>query len=204
MLPQCKIGHWRAGHMLSPRGDSGSGVMNWKEKQTGSPVRAVLMGIGRGVAVVDGRGVDWVSGTVAPWCGGVCTVRVVTCGWSVPSMITSVSVSRRTCVWETSPPRAVGEGPSGVRGEASVEACGSGSGRASEGPGADAAGGSASSMAASAGVSLNAGSCRGSCVSPPWGALSSLDSLDSADSNEPSSWPGGTCCRDEESQEHLS
>lgn len=66
--------------MLSPRGGSGSGVVNWKEKQTGSPVRAVLMGIGRGVAVVDGRGVDWVSGTVAPWCGGVCTVRVVTCG----------------------------------------------------------------------------------------------------------------------------
>lgn len=217
------------GHMSPrgspPRGGSGSGVVNWKEKQTGSPVRAVLMGIGRGVAVEDGGGVDSVTCAVAPWYGGMYVVGAVTCGWSVPSMVASVSVSpgnSRTCVsgrtgscpgpesqlfWEMPLPRGVGEGPSGMRGEASVEACGSGSGRAevlSEGPAASEPGGSASSMAASTPVSLNAGSCRGSCVSPTWGALSSdeFDSLDSDDSDKPS--PRETCCRDKESQERLS
>lgn len=70
--------------MLSPRGGSGSGVVNWKEKQIGTPVMAVPMEIGRGVAVKDGGGVDLLmcrgKGGVAPWENPWYVVRVVTCG----------------------------------------------------------------------------------------------------------------------------
>lgn len=41
-------------YMLSPLGGSGSEVDSWKVKQTGTPVRAVLKGIGMGAAVVNG------------------------------------------------------------------------------------------------------------------------------------------------------
>lgn len=72
------------GQMLSPLGGSGSGVSNWKVKQTGTPVRAVPMGIGRGGAVENGGGVGWMlwgegKGGVAPR-GDPWYVLVVTCG----------------------------------------------------------------------------------------------------------------------------
>lgn len=72
--------------MLSPLGGSGSGVANWKVKQTGTPVRAGPMGIGRGgPAVENGGGVGLMicggKGGVAPW-GNLWYVLVVveTCG----------------------------------------------------------------------------------------------------------------------------
>lgn len=87
------------GQMLSPLGGSGSEVVNWNVKQTGTPVRAVSMAIGRGGAAENGGGVVLMmcggKGGVAPGGNPWYVVLVVTCGWFVPpiSMITSISVS---------------------------------------------------------------------------------------------------------------
>lgn len=94
------------GQMLSPLGGSGSGVANWKVKQTGTPARVVPMGIGRGGVVEDGGGVDLMmcgeKGGVAPWGTPWYVVVVATCGWSVPSAPMIISVSVRPGCRETS------------------------------------------------------------------------------------------------------
>lgn len=67
--------------MLSPRAGSGSGsgsaVLNWKEKQMGDLVRAVLIEMGRGVTVMDGGGGGGVVSRMAPWS----VAGVLTFGW---------------------------------------------------------------------------------------------------------------------------
>lgn len=95
--------------MLSPLGGSGSGVDNWKVKQTGTPVRAVLKGIGKVVAVEKGA----VGLMICGGKGGVAPLGnswyvLAICGAFVPQvpMFPSVSVrpecsvtsvSGRTC-----------------------------------------------------------------------------------------------------------
>lgn len=79
--------------MLSPRAGSGSGsaVLNWKEKQMGDPVRAVLIGMGRGVTVMGGGGGGGVVSRMVPWS----VVGVVTCGWLPMVPCVCVSSGRR-------------------------------------------------------------------------------------------------------------
>lgn len=91
--------------MLSPLGGSGTGVVNWKVKQTGTPVRVVSIAIGRGGAVENGGAVALVmcGGRVGvaswrnPW-----YVAVVPCGWFVPPIPIVISVTVSSGCSETS------------------------------------------------------------------------------------------------------
>lgn len=77
--------------MLSPRTGSGSAVLNWKVKQMGDSVRAVLIGMGRGVTVMGGGGGGGVVSKMALWS----VAAVVTCGWLAMVPCVCVSSGRR-------------------------------------------------------------------------------------------------------------
>lgn len=79
--------------MLSPRAGSGSGsaVLDRKKKQMGDPVRAVLIGMGRGVKCGGGGDRGGVVSRMAPWS----VAGVVTCGWLPTIPCVCVSSGRR-------------------------------------------------------------------------------------------------------------
>lgn len=95
--------------MLSPLGGSGSEVDNWKVKQTGTPVRAVLKGIGMGAAVENGDvglmicgGKGGVAPLGNPWyvlviCGGFVPQVPVFLSGSVTPTCSETSASGPTC-----------------------------------------------------------------------------------------------------------